>query len=619
MKSVTSTVLAAAAMAAVSAMLSGCGMGTLQSGGSTGQMTIRGNAMGGGQPVANASVQMYAPGTTGYGSAATPLFNAPITTDAGGNFTFTGAYACPTDSTPVYLVVTGGNPGLSSGTNNQALAMMSLVGLCGELNSKSFFNISELTTVAAVWSLQPFMVDYAHIGTTSTNVQGLVNAFTTANALVSTYYGTAPGIAPAIANIPVNELNTLASILSACVNTNGSISPLAPCGRLFTAVTPSGYAAPTETIGAALDIAKYPAHSVGSIFSLVPANAPFQPTMTSSPADWTVSINYNSSVFQTPADLAIDSQGNAWVLSNGPNGASSVVSVLNTGAGIEASYPQASSHFVKMALDQYDDAWLTSTVASGVTELNSGGSRATLNPFSGAGIQGPSPLVFDVYGNVWIGNNIATVSKLSANGASLSPATGYNTGGSSGPTGLASDQSGNVWAVDTAGSGIDVLSKSGAAISGSPYMSGGVNGPFAVAIDSTGGAWVANRAGSSVSRLTSAGQAVTGSPYYGAGLNAPIDVALDGLGNAWLVNSGSNSVSEFLSSGQPQSGASGYGSSALRNPFRVGIDGSGDLWVANLGSSAAGTGMVTQIVGVAAPVVTPQSLALANGDLGQRP
>jgi hypothetical protein len=94
---------------------------------------------------------------------------------------------------------------------------------------------------------------------------------------------------------------------------------------------------------------------------------------------------------------------------------------------------------------------------------------------------------------------------------------------------------------------------------------------------------------------------------------------LDGLGNAWLVNSGSNSVSEFLSSGQPQSGASGYGSSALRNPFRVGIDGSGDLWVANLGSSAAGMGMVTQIVGVAAPVVTPQSLALANGDLGQRP
>lgn len=572
--------------------------------------------MGGGQPITGASIQLYAPGTTGYGSASTPLFTRPVTTDQYGNFVFGGAYTCPSDSTPVYLVSTGGNPGLAPGTNNQAATLMSLIGQCGNLNSKSFFNISELSTVAAVWALQPFILDYTHVGTTSGNVQGLLNAYATAQSLVDIRTSTTPGQAPPIAIIPSTELNTLASILAACVNTNGSVSALAPCGRLFAAVTPPGLPAPTETIGAALDIARYPSHAVGAIFNIVPSNAPFQPTLTNAPADWTVSINYASPAFQTPSDLAIDSQGNAWVLANTT---SSSVSVLNIAAGIEATFPQPGSRFVKMALDPYDDAWLTSTVTSSVTELNSGGSRATLNPFSGGGIQAPSPLAFDGYGNVWIGNNIATVSKLSANGAPLSPSTGYNTGASNGPVAIAADTSGNVWTVDFVGSAINVLSSSGAPIPGSPYTNGGISGPFALAIDSAGGAWIANRSGSSLSRITNYGAAVAGSPYYGGGLNAPIDIAVDGLGNAWLANSGSNSVSNFLSTGRAQSGASGYGSAALQNPFRIGIDRSGDVWVANLGSSVPGSGLVTQIVGVAAPVVTPQSLAVQNNAIGQRP
>jgi len=580
---------------------------------------IHGNAKGGGQPIANANIQLYAPGTSGYGSAATPLFTRGVTSDANGNFNFDGAYTCPSDVTPVYLVVRGGDPGIGSGTNNQALALMSLIGQCGNLNSKSFFYISELTTVAAVWALQPFMVDYAHVGTSAGNAQGLLTAWQTAESLVDVRYGTTPGGAPSIASIPAVELKTLASLLAACVNTNGSLSALAPCGRLFTAVTPPGSFAPTETIGAALDIAKYPTHAVGSIFSIVPPNAPYQPTLTNAPADWTVSINYSSPALQTPTDMAIDSQGNAWVLSNGPNGASSSVSVVNVAAGIEATFPQAGSHFVKMALDPYDDAWLTSTVTSSVTELNSGGSRATLNPFSGGGIQAPSVLAFDGSGNVWVGNNIATLSKLSPNGAPLSPGGGYNTGGSGSPVGLAIDQAGNVWVADNVGNGLDVLGSSGTSIPGSPYNAGGISGPFAIAIDSTGGAWVANRTGSSLSRVTSFGAAVAGSPFYGAGLNAPIDLALDGLGNVWLANSGSNSVSEFLSTGHPQSGASGYGSAALQNPIRIGIDRSGSVWVADLGSSTPGSGVVTQIVGVAAPVVTPQSMQLQNGAIGQRP
>ena len=133
-----------------------------------------------------------------------------------------------------------------------------------------------------------------------------------------------------------------------------------------------------------------------------------------------------------------------------------------------------------------------------------------------------------------------------------------------------------------------------------------------------GGAWIANRTNSSLSRVTSNGSPVFGSPYYGAGLSQPIDIAVDGLGSVWLVNSGGNTVSEFLSTGKAQS-PSGYGSGALLNPVRVAIDKSGNVWVANLGTSTAGTGMITQIVGAAAPVVTPQSVAIQNYALNQRP
>ena len=613
-RSIVQTALAAA----LATGLAGCGASpsSLTSSTPVAGEAYGGQIFGGNQPISNAVIQMYAPGTNGYGSFAAPLLNRQVTTDANGHFSLANAFTCPSSSTPVYLVVTGGNPGLSSNTNNAALVMMGLLGTCGSLNSSSYFVINELTTVAAVWSLAPFMVDYAHIGTSYGNVQGLLNAFATAENLVAIETGAAPGLAPSIATVPKAEINTLGGILSGCVNSNGSTSLTASCGKLFSAATPVGGTTPSDTVAAALDIARNPGHNVSALYSAVPSNSPFQPTLAIGPPDWTLAITYSSPVFKTPTDLAIDSQGNAWVLSSTGSNSSSV-SILNS-SGISATFPQTGANFGRIALDPYDDPWLTNPIASNVVELNGSGGRATLNPFSGAGIQGPGALAFDGSGNVWIANSGHSVSKLSANGAALSSNTGFSTGGI-GSTALALDTSGNVWVADSANNKIEVLSQTGVAISGSGYSGAGINGPFAIAIDSVGGAWVANRTGSSLSRLTSFGDAVDPSPYYGAGLNAPVDLAVDGLGNVWLANSGSYSVSEFLSTGRPQSGTSGYGSAVLVNPFRVALDRSGNVWVANQGTSVAGSGLITEIIGVAAPVVTPLSAAIQSNALNQRP
>lgn len=609
------SILGSAMAVAAVVGLEGCSVSPSAAPAASSGMAFGGHIFGGSQPVSNASIQLYTPGTNGYGSASTPLLNQPVNTDANGFFSITGDYSCPSATSPVYLVATGGNPGLAPGTNNSAIALMGLLGQCGTLTPTTFINLGERSTVAAVWALAPFMVDYAHIGTSHGNVQGLLNAFAAAQNLVDIHSGQAPGTAPAIATVPAAEINTLADILSSCVNSNGNTSSTAGCGRLFTAATPAGGVAPGDTAAAALNIARNPGHNTASLFSCLPSSGAFQPTLSLAPTDWTLAVNYISPIFNTPADIAIDSQGNAWVLSGASN--SSNLSILNTN-GITATFPQYGVALAHLALDPFDDPWLTNNASSNVLELTSSGGHASSNPFSGAGIQGPGALAFDGSGNVWVLDNGPTVSKLSANGAAISPA-GYGTGGPSGAPALALDTSGNVWIANSSGDSVSVLSASGVPLPGSPYSGGGISGPFALAIDSAGGAWVANRTGNSLSRLAFDGSPIAGSPYFGAGLSAPVDIALDGLDNVWLANSGISSVSEFLSNGRAQSGATGYGNAALMNPFRVVVDGSGSVWVANLGSFTVGTGTITQIVGVGAPVVTPASVAVQNNALDQRP
>ena len=158
-------------------------------------IALSGMVHGGQQGVSGATIQLYAAGATGYGSAATAFLTKTVTTDAAGSFTITGDYTCPTASTQVYIVATGGNPGLSPGTNNAALAMMAALGPCGNLTSSTFIFIDEVTTVASVYALAPFMSagGGTKLGTSSTNAKGLANAFATVNNLVNTAKGTAPG------------------------------------------------------------------------------------------------------------------------------------------------------------------------------------------------------------------------------------------------------------------------------------------------------------------------------------------------------------------------------------------------------------------------------------------
>ncbi len=262
-------------------------------------VTMTGIVRGGQPPVSASTILLYKVGTSADASTATNILTTTVTTSDGsgtvnananagnqfnqlpaGFFTITSDYSCSANE-EVYLVALGGNPGLSGSANNTALSLMADLGLCTGLTSSTNINVNEQTTIASVAALAPFMKSYAALGYQAGVDDALFNA---AVAEVPVYTniatGNVPGAVPAGYYASSLEIATLGDALAPCVNSaNGTSSA---CAALFAATTIGGVA-PTDTIGAALNIIKNPFNNVCAIFNLPNASAPFQPTLLTCP------------------------------------------------------------------------------------------------------------------------------------------------------------------------------------------------------------------------------------------------------------------------------------------------------------------------------------------------
>ena len=505
-----------------------------------------GSVYGGQQPVFGATIQLYAVATTSKGSAS-PLISATVTTAQDGTFTITGDYGSCTGNPLVYIVATGGNPG--SGTNT-ALSLMAALGPCNNLTPSTFISINELTTVASVYTLAPFMSGYTNVGAASSNATGIANAFQTVNSLVNTTTGSAPGPGlPANGTFSTTELFTLANILSSCVNSTGTG---APCASLFSAATPSGGSTPTDTIGAALNIATHPGSNVATLFNLAPSTPPFAPTLTSTPNDWILALRFADASLKSPYRLAIDASGNVWVTNE-------------TGASITKMNGLG-------------------TVLSGTTG------------FTGGGIDAPVALALDSQTNVWVANfsgNSVTVLTSTGSPFAASPYTA--TGAIANPTGIAIDRGGYAWVSNSGANDVIFIQNISGSLYYSQYTDNAIQGPTGIAADASGNTWVA---ATGINAVSTFGCCAV-SPIRSAGLNLPTGVATDGASNIWITNgAAAGSIAELNSSGTVLSPTTGFGS--LNTPVSIGVDASGDLWTANLGDNS-----VSEFVGIASPVTTP--------------
>ena len=242
--------------------------------------------------MSGATIQLYAVGTGGDGTAATPLISSTLTTGADGSFDLGGKYSCPDAASLVYIVASGGNPGLAPGTINSALDMMSVIGRCDSLTPSTFIVINEVTTVAAVSALSPFMTSPGNVGSGSDDASALATAFTSASAFVNTSTGSAPGVnVPEGTFVPTSKINSLADVVSGCINSSGGIAgDGSVCGTLFTLTTVPGYTPPADIITALNNVANNPTLNTSSLFNLAPSSAPFQPSLSSAPTDFSIQL-----------------------------------------------------------------------------------------------------------------------------------------------------------------------------------------------------------------------------------------------------------------------------------------------------------------------------------------
>jgi hypothetical protein len=611
----------------------GCGAGAPSSAPIAAPL-LQGHVHGGQQPVSGATIQLYAAGTSGYGTGATTLLSGPITTDANGNFTITSASPCPTSISQLYIVATGGNPGLSPSTNNTALALMAAIGPCVlngghyTLSPTAFINIDEVTTVASVYALAGFM-DAAtnQIGASSSNSIGIANAFQTVPNLVDISTGQALTTTPAgNGTVPQAEINTLADIIAACVNSTGSGSA---CTSLFTAATPANGTAPTNTLQAIFNIATHPVSQVGALYALFSATSPFQPALPSAPNDWSMQVNY-SAYGALQSALAIDAVGNVWVANQVTPGitAGSVTELSNNGAILSGPTGYTGGGLnepISIAIDPSGNAWLTSSLSTTLTKLSSTGTPVFNTTNS---VIGTSPgLAIDGFGDVWCGS----LAKFDNSGGLLS-GSGYTGGGLGQVRGMSVDAGNNVWIASSTGSSTSSIAKftnAGVPLSGTTgYTSTGLSGAWRTANDSGGNTWVANNGSTpSVFKLGSDGTNLSGSNGFTAGgVSNPLGIAIDGEGNVWATSDSTSfatgspvvtsSMVELDNNGGLLSGTTGLSlvsTSSLASPVSDGIDSSGNVWVAMSSSN------IVELVGAATPVVTPLSLAVRNNTLGTRP
>lgn len=655
--------------------------------------TLTGSVHGGNQPVQFATVQLYGVGQTGNGSPATLL--ATTTTSTSGTFGFmktatagiypnTGpTYTCPMGADLLlYIKTTGGNT-LGNGDpamNNSAAVFLAPVGYCSQVSNSAFINISEVTTAATIAAAAQFInpstesigadgiaVAYVAIHNDFNNVATLVNQ---ASGLANTSTSITPiagGLNVSNVNLTATpesaKLNTVANILSACVN-QASATSGPNCSTLFanaapppnaarTLQTTANYVAPADTLQAALYMFLNPTDSSTSnrtaLFNLSPAGgAPYQPTITSLPTDWTIGISYSSvntcgntlnQFFSNPYDLNVDINGNIWLSNFGAN-SGALVQISNNGAAMNCATLNAKSK-AGGQIDIAGNIWVGDSVNNHIYRFTPGNNSVrdyvTAVPVLAITVDGAGNIFFTgstgsgptATGSVYKIQDGATINGINA------PTLISNMVGPV-PARIFPDNAGDVWVTSGAGYVTQVAAATGGANFLNGYTSTQYTVPspsYGVIVGPTDRIYVTSQdPAASLTVLAPSGSTYAVQPGFPTGSNVgglsnPAGTWIDGGESSWAANNAAEStnglygVSVVAIDGTAVS-ASGNANGAYQkapqyfNAMRgIVVDSGGNVWITNDNNATS----VTEMVGAAVPIYEPYSNGLQNGRFQTRP
>lgn len=476
---------------------------------------LEGKVLGGGQPITNSTVTLWA------ASDGAPQQLGQARTGADGSFTINSTV--PASAATLYLIAKGGQSAANpQGGDNPAVALMTVVGG----NLPATVTINEMTTVASAWTHAQFLDGSAIKGPALSlriaagNVPNFVD-------LQTGGWGGAiqdplnSGQTPTMANFA-----TLADVLAGCV-TGATVDA---CPKLYTAATPPKGGAPNDTLAAAQSIAKYPWYQPGRVFALLEAfypvpkgknmrSVPYMPYLNFSPSAWVLPLKFTGGGYRAGGKAMFDSEGNLWVGDN-----------------------------FTVGWQGQDKLW-----QGNATKFAPNGKplSPTTTGFAGGGMQGGTfGAAVDAKDNAWLtsygGKSIAVFDK---NGKPLTPPEGITFDGKLGlMQGVIVTPSGDVWVLGLEKSQL-VFFPNGDLTKGRIICEGdkeepckSFKMPFHLGIDQRDRIWVTNGASDEVVRFPASDPGKVErfkSGYSGSGLG------IDSEGNVWVTNRFGNGVHGF--------------------------------------------------------------------------
>jgi len=553
--------------------------------------SIHGQVTGGGAPIANSTVTLFE------ASAGAPKQLLQAKTDDQGRFELSSIGASADSS--LYLVAMGGEPKARGGANNPAIALLTVLGS----TPPSHVAINEMTTIASVWT-HAQLID-------GMTIKGEPLQLRIAAGNIPNFVDLETGGWGGTIQDPLNSSQTptmanfasLADLLSGCVTRVKADA----CSLLFEAATPPGWAAPTNTLNAAEDIALFPWHQPDQLYVLLrqfyevsPANhmleVPYMPYLNWAPSAWVLPLEFTGGGYLAGGKCMFDSEGNLWVGDNfsigwqgqdslwqghaskfAPSGKPlSPITTGFTGGGMEGGTFGA-------AVDSHDNAWLTSYGSKSISVFDKNGKPLT--PPEGINFGGRLGLMQGVIvtpsGDVWVlgieksqlvyfPKGDYTQGRILCEGESAEPCKSFKA-----PFHLAIDQQDRIW---VSNSGLPRVTRFSASDpSKVENFKTGINNS-GMNIDSQGNVWVTNRFGTGV--LGMAHLVDMGIRLKEDGVAAASDYLTRTMSQQQGGTMNGGSVTLLRPDGTPYPG-SPFKSAGLPGPWAVVVDGNDNVWVSN--------------------------------------
>ncbi len=630
-------VLAAAVCTTFTLALTGCTLANTATSTPVPFSTISGHAMGGQQPLSGSTIYVMQASS---GSQPTILNGSGTVTDGGGGFSLSGTYSCAGAGNQLYLLAVGGNPGLAAGTNNTHIALITALGPCpstaGDLSaSYPRVTINEATTVAAAYAFAPFStgpkaISLGRFGGGAGYGANMQTALSLVSPVTGFTYSTTPS---GNGTVPLATINTLANIISACVNTDGTIAAknsgppataATPCYTLFNAAPNKAGTIPTDTFTALLNMAQNPGFvfdsfgqgsNIGNLYTLTSPSAPFQPSLTTQPSDLTLEVTYTggglSGAQTRPRTVAVDTVGNIWTINT--NNTVSEMNYLGAPVSPAGGYTGVSAAPLAPAFNLPVALAGDLSGAMGVIDQGSNagnGSIRTINQAGAvqsyyAGLNSPVDVTALSNGSssYAIAGNANNVYALTQNGTTFNVTSATNAALNQ-PVAITFDGS-KIYVANATGNALSTFTVSANTLTfGNTYTSSDSGVQASI---------VANPAGSSVwvSVVSSNSNNTTGVSRFQNGaftgpfnnpsqVNHSSSLAVSQAGNIWVTSAGANQSPIYVlnDAGTNISGFHGLVTDVV--PTAIAIDSFGNVWFRN-----ANDGTLRELIGSAAPATAP--------------